>query len=144
MTVCVETVNRTDLQRLAEERIEEAEFLLIATKYSGAYYLTGYAIEFALKACIAKLTNQHDFYDLAIAKECFTHKPNVLVKLAGLRPKLDADMAVDLDLEANWAIACAWTEASRYEFHTRDEAETFFEAVRNPAHGVLPWIRTHW
>ena len=102
-------MNRTDLQRLAEERIEEAALLLIATKYSGAYYLTGYAIEFALKACIAKLTNKHDFYDLAIAKECFTHKPNVLVKLAGLRPKLDADMAVDLDLEANWAIACAWT-----------------------------------
>ncbi len=137
-------MNRTDLQRLAEERIEEASLLLCATKYSGAYYLTGYAIEFALKAWIAKLTNQHDFYDLATAKECFTHKLNVLVKLAGLRPRLDADMAVDLDLEANWAIGCAWTEASRYEFHTKDEAETFFEAVTNPAHGVLPWIRTHW
>lgn len=142
--MCEEIVNRTDLQRLAEERIEEASLLLIATKYSGASYLTGYAIEFALKACIAKLTNQHDFYDRAIAKDCFTHKPYVLLKLAGLRPQLDADMAVDLDLAANWAIACAWTEASRYEFHTKDEAKTFFEAVTDPAHGVLPWIRTHW
>ena len=42
--------------------------LLIATKYSGAYYLTGYAIEFALRR-IAKLTNQHHFYDRAIAKK---------------------------------------------------------------------------
>jgi hypothetical protein len=67
-----------------------------------------------------------------------------VVKLAGLRPQLDADMAMDLDLAANWATACAWTEASRYEFHTKDEAETFLEAVTNPAHGVLPWIRTHW
>ena len=33
--VCVETVNRTDLQRLAQERIDEAELLLNATKYSG-------------------------------------------------------------------------------------------------------------
>jgi len=86
-------VNRTDLQQLAQERIEETALLLSATKYSGVYYLTGYAVEFALKACVAKLTNQHDFYDKDIAKECFTHKPDVLVKLAGLRPQLDQDIA---------------------------------------------------
>jgi HEPN domain-containing protein len=144
LTVCGETVNRTDLQQLAQERIEEAALLLSATKYSGAYYLTGYAIELALKACIAKLTNQHDFYDKEIAKECFTHKPNILVKLAGLRHQLDHDIAKNRHLKVNWATACVWTEASRYEFHTKDEAEALFEAVTNATHGVLPWIRTHW
>jgi HEPN domain-containing protein len=137
-------VNRTDLRLLAQERIEEAEHLFNMTKYSGAYYLTGYAVEFALKACVAKLTNEHDFYDKAIAKDCFTHNPAILVKLAGLRPQLDADMATNLDLEANWGVVCAWTEASRYEFHTKDEAESLFKAVTDATHGVLPWIRTHW
>jgi HEPN domain-containing protein len=137
-------VTRTDLQQLAEERIEEAKLLLGAAKYSGAYYLSGYAVEFALKACVAKLTNQHDFYDEAIAKDCFTHRPEILVNLAGLRPQLDADRAADSDLEINWATACAWTESSRYEFHTKDDAEALFNAVTDAARGVLPWIRTHW
>jgi hypothetical protein len=56
-------VNRTQLQQLAEERVRDAEALLNAGQWSGAYYLAGYAVEFALKACIAKLTNQHDFPD---------------------------------------------------------------------------------
>jgi hypothetical protein len=48
-------VNRTDLQELADIRIEEAAALLALTppKPDGAYYLAGYAVELALKACIA-------------------------------------------------------------------------------------------
>lgn len=137
-------MNRTDLQNLAQERIEEAELLLNAAKSSGAYYLAGYAVECALKACIAKLNNQHDFYDKAIAKDCFTHRPDILVKLAGLRPQLDADMLTDIDLESNWKVACDWTEASRYEFHEQTKAEALYNAVTNANHGVLQWIRTHW
>jgi hypothetical protein len=53
-------------------------------------------------------------------------------------------MAADQDLQANWAVACAWTEASRYESHTKDDAEALLKAVTDAAHGVLPWIRTHW
>ncbi len=132
------------MQQLAQERVEEAALLLVATKYSGAYYLTGYALEFALKACIARRTNQHDFYDKEIAKECFTHRPDVLVKVAGLRPQLDTDMAASLDLSVNWRTACNWTEASRYEFHTKLQAEELFQAITNPTHGVLSWVRSHW
>jgi len=50
-------VNRTQLQQLAEERVRDAEALLKAGQWSGAYYLAGFAVEFGLKACIAKLTN---------------------------------------------------------------------------------------
>ena len=132
------------MQQLAQERVEEAALLLVATKYSGAYYLTGYALEFALKACIARRTNQHDFYDKEIAKECFTHRPDVLVKVAGLRPQLDTDMAASLDLSVNRRTACNWTEASRYEFHTKLQAEELFQAITNPTHGVLSWVRSHW
>ena len=43
-----------DLQDLAELRIKEARILLDAGSYPGAFYLAGYSVECALKACIAK------------------------------------------------------------------------------------------
>lgn len=54
-------MNRADLQNLAELRINEAKLLLDRGFYQGAYYVAGYAIECALKACIAKKTQQFDF-----------------------------------------------------------------------------------
>jgi len=42
-------MNRADFQQLADERISEAAVLLAASKFSGAYYLAGYAVECALK-----------------------------------------------------------------------------------------------
>jgi HEPN domain-containing protein len=47
-------MNRSDFHRLTEIRIKEAKVLLDRKCYEGAYYLAGYAVECALKACIAK------------------------------------------------------------------------------------------
>ncbi len=47
-------MNRSDLQNLATIRLRDAEVLLDNGRYDGAYYLLGYVIECALKACIAK------------------------------------------------------------------------------------------
>jgi HEPN domain-containing protein len=54
-------MNRTEFQSLAEVRIREAKALLDAGLWDGAYYLAGYAVECALKACIAKRTRAEDF-----------------------------------------------------------------------------------
>ncbi len=54
-------MNRSSLQNLANERIKDAEALLMAGRWSGAYYLAGYAVECALKACFAKKTREYDF-----------------------------------------------------------------------------------
>ncbi len=40
--------------------MRDAEVLLDAGQWSGAYYLAGYAVECGLKACAAEMTNQHD------------------------------------------------------------------------------------
>src|ERR1039458_10039243 len=45
---------RAEFQELARVRLEEAKSLLDLGKWRGAYYLAGYAIELALKACIIK------------------------------------------------------------------------------------------
>lgn len=54
-------MNRRDLKDLAAIRVREASLLLKNKQYSGAYYLAGYAVECALKACISKETRRYDF-----------------------------------------------------------------------------------
>src|SRR5439155_18484686 len=54
-------MNRADFHKLTEIRMREAKVLLARKCYEGAYYLAGYAVECALKACIAKRTQAHDF-----------------------------------------------------------------------------------
>jgi len=77
-------VNRRDLQNIALTRLKEVEVLLENRQYSGAYYLSGYVIECALKACIAKQTRKFDFPDKKTAIESYTHDLEKLVKVAKL------------------------------------------------------------
>jgi hypothetical protein len=55
-------MNRGEFQELAMIRLQDAKMLLDSECYDGAYYLTGYVIECALKACIAKKTKEFDFF----------------------------------------------------------------------------------
>jgi hypothetical protein len=139
-------VNKSDLEQLADLRLAEAEALLGLTPPmpAGAYYLAGYAVECALKACIAKLTARHDFPDKTFAAKCFTHKARDLVPLAGLEGARAAAMAADPLLAANWLIVKDWSEESRYESRTVAEATDLIDAIREPNHGVLQWVKIHW
>ncbi len=137
-------MNRTQLQQLAEERVRDAEALLNAGQWSGAYYLTGYAVECALKACIARLTNLHDFPDKELAVRSFTHHIDTLVEVAGLRSFRDADMSTNKVRNANWLAVKDWNERSRYQQWSESQARVLFAAVSDPADGVLPWIKNHW
>jgi HEPN domain-containing protein len=48
---------------MAMVRLKEANVLLRLGLSDGAYYLAGYAVECALKACIAKGTRRYEFPD---------------------------------------------------------------------------------
>jgi len=137
-------LNRNDFQQLADVRIAEAAALLGQGMYDGAYYLAGYAIECALKACVAKLTNQYDFPDKQLANRCFTHNIEELVKVAGLEAQRDTDVAADADLKTNWTTVKDWSEASRYARKTLAEAQGIYDAITEATHGVLPWLKLHW
>ena len=91
-------MNRIDLQEIAEIRLRECKALLAAGLSDGAYYLAGYAVECALKACIAKRTQEHDFPEKKLVNDSHTHD---LVKLMQL-----AELTVDLEtaMQANPAI----------------------------------------
>jgi hypothetical protein len=46
----------------------------------GAYYLAGYAVECALKACIAKETKRYEFPDKKRVDSSYSHNLDLLVK----------------------------------------------------------------
>src|SRR5580698_8430041 len=122
-------MNRSDLQSLSRERLNEARALLDGGFASGAYYLAGYAAEFALKACIAKQTAQYDFPDKDKANASFRHDLERLSETANLSAKLVAYAKANTSFDANWKIAQAWNEKSRYRPVSDHEAKTLIEAL---------------
>jgi len=112
--------------------------------YEGAYYLCGYAVECALKACIAKQTGRHDFPDRRFTGAVYTHNLATLMREAGLTGDLERSVAADPKLGENWLVVKDWNEERRY--HGRDEpaSRVLVNAVSDRRHGVLPWIRRHY
>jgi hypothetical protein len=140
-------LNRSTLQGLSNERIEDARALLVAQRWSGAYYLTGYALECALKSCVVayvELNASVIFSVKDFQQKCWTHDIETLVKQAGLKDERDRLAATDPNIAKNWAVAKDWSESSRYQMTTQLKAEKLFEAIANSADGVLPWVKTYW
>lgn len=109
----------------------------------GSYYLSGYAIECALKACIAKQGRRHEFpLKVEYVRRVYTHNLEELLKLADLEQQLQSDMRTNAVLARNWAIVKDWSEESRYSgsgLNGRD----LHEAVAGQD-GVLLWIKQRW
>jgi HEPN domain-containing protein len=138
-------MNRGIFQRISEIRRRDAATLLKARQYSGAYYLIGYAVECALKACVAKQVRRYDFPDRKLANEVFTHDVEKLMSLAGLAPELKKEIEANKPLELNWAVVKDWSESSRYEIGiTEAQARDLYLACTARRDGVLNWIRRRW
>jgi hypothetical protein len=74
-------VSKGDLEALSDVRIREAKLLYQAQYYSGAYYLAGYAVELAIKACIAKHIRSGFIPDRSFVNRIYQHKPDDLIGL---------------------------------------------------------------
>jgi HEPN domain-containing protein len=115
---------RAEFQQLAQERLEEAKALLDLGKWGGAYYLAGYAVELALKACIIKMLLSTDaFPERNFSENCYTHSIEKLVELAKIKGARDAATGADPALTTNWAVAKDWSEKKRYHLIDQVEAE---------------------
>lgn len=138
-------MNRSDLQNLSRERLRDARALLLNGRYRGAYYLAGYAIECALKACIAKQTQRHDFPDKRIANESHVHDLNKLIGIAGLKTILTQHSQSDTAFELNWSVVKDWVVEDRYNLTiSAAEARDLYSAISARKSGVMSWIRRHW
>ena len=126
--------------------MNDAATLLAAGRWSGAYYLTGYAVECGLKACVLSHIERTGivFLDKRFAEKCWTHDVEILVKAADLEITRGLEISANTDLALNWQYVKDWSETARYEQKTEVQARRLFEAVTDAANGVLPWIRARW
>jgi hypothetical protein len=136
-------LTRRDFQRLAELRAREAAALLRTRNPIGSYYLSGYAVECALKACIAKQTRRHEFPPkVKYVGQLYTHKLEELLRLAGLEKQLENDMKTNAALARNWGVVKDWDEESRYRASGLNGRDLHGAVTERD--GVLPWIRQRW
>ncbi len=131
--------SRADFEKLMDLRMKEAKLLLDQKDWDGAYYLVGYAVEFALKIrIISQLMKSNSFPDKKLAENFYKHELTLLRNLAGLEDEMDTDSAVS----PHWIIVKDWSEQTRYQVgKTEKEATDLYDAVEK---GVLPWIRARW
>ncbi len=139
-------MNRSDFQTLAEVRIKEALVLLENQCYEGAYYLAGYAVECALKACIAKNTNQYDFPpDRNRVNRIYSHNVEWLLREAGLEEAYEERTQSNLKFAEYWGIVVKWSETSRYETSVAmPEAAGLYLSITDQEDGVLTWLSQLW
>jgi HEPN domain-containing protein len=131
--------SRSDFEKLMDLRLKEAKLLLDQKDWDGAYYLAGYAVEFALKIrIIAQLMKSDSFPDRKLAEQFYKHELTLLRKLAGLDDEMDKDAAVS----PQWDIVKDWSEQTRYALgKTEKDAKDLYDAIEK---GVLPWIKARW
>jgi HEPN domain-containing protein len=141
-------MNRNELQTLADMRVREAEALLAAGNHAGAYYLAGYAIECALKSCIAKQTREFDFPpDPKYAREIYVHDLSELLSKIGveLKAEFDNERKRNPYFDSNWATVKDWSENVRYTVVVSEKrAKELFGAITDTNNGILLWLMKRW
>jgi hypothetical protein len=138
---------RAEWQQLAEDRILDAQALFAAGRWSGAFYLIGYALECGLKACVLARVGAHPevvYEDRRFSSDAWTHDIERLVVLADIKTARDADAAANAALYQNWQWVKDWSEESRYEQNGQPEAQRLINAVIDPNDRVMRWIRVRW
>jgi hypothetical protein len=136
-------MTRKDFQRLAKMRLSDARVLLRSGNNEGAYYLAGLAVECALKSAIARRTSRHDFPPKPkIVYSMYDHDLNKLLVAADLETALNAAVATNPALKANWLLVKDWTVESRY-LVTGLSAQDLYRAATG-RNGVLRWLRQRW
>ena len=139
-------MNRAEAKQFADAWVLDAKTLLDAGRWHAAYYLVGYAVECALKACVLAHINNTGiiFQDKKFGEKCFTHDVGALLKLANLEAAFGADMQANPALADNWKTIIEWSVDIRYEQRSETDARELYEAVTDQVNGVLPWIKAHW
>lgn len=101
-------MQKTEIEKMVQARLNDAEVLLEASRYDGSIYICGYAAELGLKARICR-TLQWEEYPTSGKYGTFkTHDLDVLLHLTGMEDK------VKLKLMTEWSIVTKWNPETRY------------------------------
>jgi hypothetical protein len=107
--------------------------------------MAGYAVECALKSCIAKRICRHDFPDRKLINDSYTHDLGKLISIADLKSGLEAARALDKNFGLNWEIVRDWSEEDRYNLNiSKEDARELYSAITMRRTGIMAWLRNHW
>lgn len=106
--------------------------------------LAGYAVECALKACIAKDTRRGEFPDRKKVESSYSHNLLQLIRVAGLDEACEEQARRDAAFRNNWDCVQSWSEQSRYRRYPTEAARAMLVAVGDRRHGVISWIKQRW
>lgn len=138
-------MNRSDFQSLSRLRIRESRVLLTNGYYMGSYYLAGYAIECALKACICRQFRRFDFPDKKLVNTSYTHDLEMLLKNAGIQKEFDAEINRSRPFALNWNVIKDWSEEVRYNKSlSKSKAQDYYSSCTARTNGVLSWLKKRW
>ncbi|MCI0702152.1 MAG: DNA-binding protein [Planctomycetia bacterium] len=138
-------MNKADFQLLVDVRVTDAEALLTTTRWAAAYYLLGYAVECALKVCIARQFRQDEVPEKATVNRFYTHDLEQLLNLSGLKVALESKCNAELAFQVNWTTVLGWNEDARYDHSIPEvKARDLHIAVTDSNSGVLTWLKTQW
>jgi hypothetical protein len=106
-------ISTKDLRVIARARLRDAQVLLHAKRFDGAFYLSGYAVELALKARICQTLrwqgfpdNAKEFKDMQSVK---THDLEILLRFSGVENRVKTKSL------AEWSVVLKWNPEKRYQ-----------------------------
>lgn len=137
-------LTRRRLQVIAEAHLGAARILLENRLYGPSYYLSGLAVECAIKACIAKQIQRYTFPDKALAEQSWVHDLRKLLRAADLWAELEASMRTSTMLRANWRDIKDWRVDSRYQSANEITARDMLRAAAEQPAGVFLWVQARW
>ena len=106
-------ISTKDLRAIARARLRDAQVLLKAKRFDGAFYLSGYAVELALKARVCRTLKWRGFPQSGREFEDFrslkTHDLEVLLKFSGVEERVTAKALTE------WSVVVNWNPERRYQ-----------------------------
>lgn len=135
---------RGELKAMAQSKLAEADLLNSNKFYNSTYYLSGYAVEFGLKAVICKRLGVEMFNGEVpgkVSKLFQIHDISDLVILSGLHPALQNERAINQDFNKAWSKVSVWSEQRRYDSTCSQQTSIqFIMAVKT----LMTWIQRNW
>jgi HEPN domain len=106
-------IARGVLRAIARARLRDARVLLKANRFDGAVYLSGYAVELALKARLCRTLRWNEFpetpKDFKGLQSIKTHDLEILLRLSGVEARIKAKHL------AEWSVVLNWDPEKRYQ-----------------------------
>ena len=107
-------LRRGELQKIARSRLQDATKLLTARRYDGAVYLSGYAVEVALKLRICRTLGWQGYpataKEFANYRSLKTHRLDVLLHFSGVERRVKNERPAWKD----WLVVAQWDPEARY------------------------------